>query len=97
MRRVYMVFLVCVTVACGPDRSSKGQHDGSGSGAARLDADQQILVLDAALQKAKRELATLMGAVPRDDKAIADKRGAIEAVEQTIQRLRQRSDPPSRP
>jgi hypothetical protein len=54
-------------------------------------------VLDAALDKAKKELATLEAAQPRDEQAIAKKREAIQAVQETLDRLRKRREVEDRP
>lgn len=98
MSRAHIALLMCVSVACGSERTATTSgNNGSGSGASHINGDQQVLVLDAALEKAKRELAVLVAADPRDEKAIAEKRGAIEAVEQTLVKLRQRSTSSPRP
>lgn len=74
------------------DGERKPSDTGSGSAArpAKLSDAEQILVLEAALEKAKKELAQLLAATPQDGKAIAAKRGAIDAVEQTLATLRRR-------
>ncbi|MEP6864978.1 MAG: hypothetical protein ABJE66_30440 [Deltaproteobacteria bacterium] len=55
------------------------------------DADaRNALVLDAALDKAKKELVVLEAAQPRDEQAIAQKRQAIQAVQETLDRLNKR-------
>jgi len=51
---------------------------------------RRILILEAALEKAKAELASLEAAEPRDEAAIISKRNAIEAVTQTLANTRRR-------
>jgi hypothetical protein len=49
-------------------------------------------VLDAALHNAKKELVVLDAASPRDEEVIAKKREAIEALRETLDRLRKRRE-----
>ena len=71
---------------------------GSGSALSGKDADvRNALVLDAALTKAKTALDDLEAAQPRDEDAISEKKMAIQAVEETLAKLRARLDGSGRP
>lgn len=90
IRALLAAFLV-LEVACD-ERPSK-QHPRQQSEAEIIGKDKDVrdaLVLDAALDKAKKELAVLEAAQPRDEDAISKKRRAIDAVTQTLERLHKR-------
>lgn len=96
MRLVVLILLGLGAAACsckGNERRADGEQANS-SGADRDVRD--ALVLDAALAKAKKELASLESAAPRNEQAIKEKRQAIEAVEITLAHLRKRLSPQMR-
>jgi hypothetical protein len=55
-----------------------------------MDDASRILVLEAALDRARTELTALESGDPRDEAAIAQKKGAIEAVTQTLASTKRR-------
>jgi hypothetical protein len=93
MRPTTCLFLLCTLLApaCKDKATPK-----PGSGSDKLtgkDSDvRNALVLDAALDKAKKELEVLEAAQPRNEEAIAQKRVAIQAVQETLDRLKKRLD-----
>ncbi|MBA3458670.1 MAG: hypothetical protein H0T46_01825 [Deltaproteobacteria bacterium] len=58
---------------------------------AERSTDEEILILEAARDKAKGELATMLAKDPPDTRAIDEKRAAIHAVENRLASLRKRS------
>ncbi len=84
--------LIATSILAGGCKNERS-NERSGNAAERptaRDNTEKILVLDAALEKARGELAALEAARPRDERAISEKRHAIEAVEQTLANLRRR-------
>lgn len=85
---------VAVAVGLGVARST--EHAPAASPAAPPIADRraadvrQILILDAALVRADRDLSALEAAAPRDEAAIAAQREARAAVAQTLAMTRRR-------
>jgi hypothetical protein len=85
--------LVVASIGCKERKESpRGMSPGSGSNEQRekLDDTQQLLILEAAREKANAELAKLRESTPRDEAAIFEKEQAIEAVTQTMSRIRAR-------
>ena len=89
--RLALVVALAAGLAC---KDGQRERAGTGSGSTvrpgKIGETDQILVLEAALDNAKKELAQLVAATPQDERAIAEKRGAIDAVEQTLASLRRR-------
>jgi beta-phosphoglucomutase-like phosphatase (HAD superfamily) len=97
MKLVALLGFLAMQGACD-DRSATRHHNNATEEPVGKDKDvRDALVLDAALDKAQKELAALEAAQPRDEDAIAKKRRAIKAVTETLERLRKRVDDPSQP
>ena len=92
-----LIWLIAATLAITGCKDNRGKPASAGSDQLNgKDKDvRNALVLDAALTKAKKELAALEAVQPRDENSIANKRTAIDAVEQTLAALRKRLDAPS--
>ncbi|MEP6864166.1 MAG: hypothetical protein ABJE66_26305 [Deltaproteobacteria bacterium] len=94
---VMALFIIAGTLVISGCKGDGPKPDPSGGSGQLSGKDKDVrdaLVLDAALTKAKKELAALESAQSRDEDAIAKKRTAIDAVEQTLATLRKRLDAP---
>ena len=94
MIKALLLVALIASGACKDNGSKPAPSAGSSKLTGRDKDVNDALVLDAALTKAKKELAALEAAQPRDEDAIAKKRIAIDAVEQTLARLHKRLDAP---
>ncbi len=92
MRSVPLVaVLLALLVACGEtSRRDDGTSRGSSTSRVVRSPAEQILILEAARDKAAGELTVLLSKTPPDERGISEKRAAIRAVEETIASLRKR-------
>lgn len=98
MRPITRIFLLLTLLAPACKEKATPKPTAGSDKLTGRDADaRNALVLDAALGKAKKELTVLEAAQPRDEDAIAQKRAAIQAVQETLDRLKKRLDVEDRP
>lgn len=93
MRTLAFVLLLSLFVGCKREEAESKPTRGSAQNASVKDEEvRRVLVLEAALEKAKTELRELEAAQPRNEAAIEAKRKAIEAVTHTLANSQRRVD-----
>lgn len=92
MTKLALSVVLIVSMACKEEQRAPKQTDGSAKLSMKDQEARKILVLEAALTKARTELRDLETAQPRDEAAITAKLNAIEAVTQTLAQSRRRFD-----
>ncbi|MDQ3366356.1 MAG: hypothetical protein M3680_13100 [Myxococcota bacterium] len=86
-----LALALCLAFGCKNEPADPPkQTTASTKRSAKDEEARRILILEAALEKANAELRDLEAAQPRDDAAIMEKRGAIDAVTQTLTQARRR-------
>jgi Spy/CpxP family protein refolding chaperone len=93
MTKLVLFVALLSSVGCKDEQPKPAkQTDGSAKPSMKDAEARKILVLEAALAKARTELRDLETAQPRDEAAITAKLNAIEAVTQTLAQSRRRFD-----